>query len=155
MGAVLAVFIAWHAGKYAGSSQQERLEEDLSRADARLNALEARRLIHRSILELEARNFGTAQALAERATQFLTAVAEQAEGEEALQTTLTELRAFQARVDPDVGQQVATLVALAQRLDERFPPPERPHGIEEPTEGREASPKAPQPKASETASSPR
>lgn len=163
--ALLAVFIAWHAGKYAGSSQQQRLETDLSRADARLNALEARRLIHRSILDLEARNFGTAQAHARKAAQFLTAVAEdvgtedvgagkagteQADGEQALQATLTALREFQARVDPDVGKQVAALLALAQSLDEQFPPPERPHGVDEQTEEQQASPTDGQPAAPET-----
>lgn len=168
--ALLAVFIAWHAGKYAGSAQQQRLEANLSRADARLNAMEARRLIHRSILELEARNFGTAQAFAHKAAQFLAAAAEdagtedagtkdadagkagaeQADGDRALQATLTALREFQARVDPDVGKQVATLVSLARSLDERFPPPEHPHGIDEPAEEQQASPADGEPAAPET-----
>lgn len=50
-------------------------------------------------------------------------------------------REFRTRVDPDIGKQIGILVALARTLDEQFPPPERPYGVEAPTET-EATPPA-------------
>lgn len=125
---VLAVFIAWLAGARQGSVERERLEAELASAEVRLNVLEARRLLHQAIFQLEARNFGSAQERAERAARFLEASKDGA-GDAATETILVQLKEFRTSVDPDVGRQVATLVHLTRALDDRLPVPEQPYGL--------------------------
>jgi hypothetical protein len=125
---LLAILIAWVVGRQQASAERDRLETALQAAEVRLNVLEARRLLHHAILQLEARNFGSAQQHAERATRFLEASKDGA-GDETTETVLTQLKEFRTSVDPDVGRQVATLVHLARALDDRIPVPEQPYGL--------------------------
>lgn len=129
VGAVLAVLIAWQVGQFQSRGEVDRLTSELIWADARLNALEARRLIHRATLQLESRNFGSAQQLVDEAKRFM-AASENGIGDEAAAKLISELEAFETNVDPNVGKQVAKLVALAKALDELVPAPELPHGVE-------------------------
>lgn len=131
LGAVLAVLIAWQVGSYQSRSEVERLGGELIRADARLNALEARRLLHSATRQLEARNFGSAQEQVNGAKRFLAASRELAE-DAALAELLPQIEAFQTNVDPNVGKQVARLAQFMETLDERLPTPEQPHGVAPP-----------------------
>lgn len=131
LGSVLAVLIAWQVGVHQSRAEVERLSEELTRADARLNALEARRLLHRAVLQLESRNFGSAQERVDGAKRFLAASQELTE-DAALADLLAQVEAFQTNVDPNVGKQVARLAQLMTTLDEHLPTPELPHGAPPP-----------------------
>lgn len=131
--ATFALLIAWQIGVQGGRRERDRIEAERDAALSRLNLLEARRLLHEAIVQLEARNFGSAQERVERAAQFLAAgqVADAKEGED---TLLTQVREFRTQVEPDVGKQVARLLHFARALDDRSPPPAVPFGVAAPAE---------------------
>jgi hypothetical protein len=128
VGTALAVFLAWQMGAHEVRTELREVRGHLHQAEGRLNALEARRLIHQTILQLEARNFGSAQDKVARAGEFLAAAAKAAPDAGTYEAPLAQLQAFQTQVDPNVGEQITTLVRIAHELDEQLPTPAAPHG---------------------------
>lgn len=88
--------------------------------EARLHASEALSLLYRTLLDVDARNFGMANQRLDAATAALGRVNRQALGADAaeLDAILRELTELHVRVAADPTGQRATLSGLAQRLAE-------------------------------------
>ncbi|HEX6228769.1 MAG TPA: hypothetical protein VFZ41_04810, partial [Solirubrobacterales bacterium] len=95
-------------------------EATAARLEARLNAYQGLALLHRTILDLDARNFGTANQRLDAAAATLTRVDEDRLDPgvaRELQAVREELAALDLRVAEDLAGQRATLAGLAERLD--------------------------------------
>ncbi len=118
----LAVQAKVTVARDALQKEHEAVVERVRGAEARINVLEARRMIHRAVLELQARNFGTAEQVARRAGEFLP------EESPELSDARVSLLEFSSKVTPDVGEQIAVLEAAARTIDETLPLPAQPLG---------------------------
>lgn len=84
-----------------------------------LDELEARRRIHLAIIELDANNFGTAQAHLRGAAALLAAAPSTPE----VTSLATALQTLELAPSLDVPAQRAALTALASKFDSLRPPP--------------------------------
>lgn len=102
----------------ATSELQTSLERQVAQQRA-VDELEARRRIHLSIIELDANNFGTAQAHLRAAAALLGSDP----GTPELTSLSTALRTLELAPSLDVPAQRAALTALAAKFDSLRPPP--------------------------------
>lgn len=109
------------------TQSQAELQERYAQAARRERVLLARRDLHRALISLQQRNFGTTEKHARQAGTLLAEV-----GGDYAQFS-EELKSFRPTVSDDIGQQREDLLATAARLDELLgelpeteplPPPE-------------------------------
>jgi len=131
-GLLLLFLVAFGAGFIVGAQPigdlSERLEQVETRAqetearatglEARLNAHRALSLLYRTMLDVDARNFGTANERLDEAASALAAVDRNAMGPagEDLDALERELTGLDIRVAADLAQQRDVLSELARRL---------------------------------------
>lgn len=118
LGGALGYAVGAIEGRFALQRQtrsfvQQSTESQARHAAAaeRERALLARRDLHRALIALEQRNFGTTEQHARRAGNLLGELSEDYAG------LTEELRAFRPTVSDDIGQQQEVLLATAARLD--------------------------------------
>ncbi len=127
-GSVLVFFLVSFAVGFAVGARPvgdltQRVEQTEARAaaiEARLHAHEALSLLYRTLLDVDARNFGIANERLDAATAALGRVNPEALGTDAaeLDALLMELAALDVRVAADLAGQRGMLSGLAQRLAE-------------------------------------
>jgi len=118
-------YVVGHRPVGALNQQVEQVDADLEQSRARIGQLEARlqanralTLVYESMLDVDARNFGTANERLDEAATVLAGIDPDAIGPaaEELEILRQELATLDVRVAGDLAQQRVVLTGLAQRL---------------------------------------
>jgi len=133
-GLLLLLVVSFALGTIVGSRPVENLSQRVEQAEmaaresetrsaaleARLHAHQALSLLHRSMLDMDDRNFGTANQRLDDVVATLARVDPEAIGPAAgsLEALRMELAELDLRVADDLGEQRSTLAGLVQRLVE-------------------------------------
>lgn len=124
---IILLLVSFVVGYVVGVRRIGDLTRRMEQAEARVDAVEARRhayealsLLYRTLLDVDARNFGIANQRLDSATAVLGRVNPVALGADAatLETLRSDLVQLDVRVASDLARQRTTLSHLAQRLAE-------------------------------------
>jgi hypothetical protein len=97
----------------------ESAEQRVAQQGRQLAELEARRRIHRALIDFDQNNFGTAQ---EELRSAATLLDSGAAGDPALSALASSMRTLELAPSLDIAAQRAALVALATKFDTLRPP---------------------------------
>lgn len=123
--AVVAYFVGnskGRAGLAAAQTRAEQAEGKVTALEGTNRLLQARGLVTRAAMDLEARNYGTATADIQSATKLLQTAPAGADTER-VTALRTQLEGVTINVTDDVGRQRERLMDLARQMDTLLPPP--------------------------------
>lgn len=109
------------AGTRAAEARAQQAEQKVAPLEATVQLLQARGLISRAAQELEARNFGSAEASVQSAAKILATPPPGADAER-IAAIRSQLEGTTLSVSDNVGTQRERLMDLARQMDTVLPP---------------------------------